>query len=78
MDELLGLLLLRESCILDEAFGGRVAHIHVVFLILIGLYEVRAHVDYNFSTLLVLGQFDVRLCASKCGDIVRCDLCNFV
>ena len=78
MDDHLYLLLLRECCIFDGTFSGRVANIHVVCLIFIGLHEVYDHVDVNLSIVVVLGHFDVFFYASKRGDIVRCDLHNFV
>ena len=78
MDEYLCLLLRRDSCIFDGAFSGRVAHIHLVCLFFIALHGVYDHVDENFSSFVTLGHFDVVFCASKRGDIVRCDLRNFV
>ena len=59
MDDLLCLLLLRECCISDGGFSGRVANIHVVCPIFIGLDEVCDHVDVNLSIGVVLGYFDV-------------------
>ena len=77
IDEILGLLLLLDSCILDGAFSGYVAKIHLVWLIFIGFHIVCDHVDDNFSILVVLGQCDVLFCASKRLEIVGCDFLNF-
>ena len=77
LHQLVGLLLLLKSGILDDTLGGGVAYIHLIGQVFIRQHVVSDHVDDNVSTLVILGHSDVLFYASKCSGIIRCDLHNF-
>ena len=49
---------------------------HVVWLVLVCLHEVGDHVNYELAIVRILGNPDVRLCASKHRSIVRSNFFN--
>ena len=79
-EELLHFLLLLSGRIPDGAFTGCVAHIELVWLVLIRRNDVDEHVDNKGSILTdaVLSHFYIRIDGSHRRNIIRYNLVNFV
>ena len=77
LQQLVGLLLLLKSGILDDTLGGGIAYIHLIRQVFIRHHKVSDHVDDNASVLVILVHSDVLFYASISSGIIRCDLHNF-